>query len=348
MGVSNQQLENPGFKNSYFMDEKILPDLQPLLTSQKEFGVIVKQAVESEPTHAPRVELLFVRFKEATPDENGLAEVVCNQVINYVIPKRKMMEVQKQADANPSDMSIWSKLVSEARRAFIAYKADSSTGEPQSRYSEVGEVIAFCIASHFLKAGQVAAKMALKTNSEMPVFGLDGIHVRVETDGTLTVFCFESKMVGDAKSGGEQYAKSAASFAKDRKHKLNEQRIARDLSNLDILEGAVRESALSYFDPYSEEQGNVRERFVGVIIYDEVAYTEKLAVTDATPIDAHQNNFVANFATLHGQFSQKLTAALKNKGVDVGTCRAFFLAVPSTLKLKELFSKEMSNEHIRQ
>ncbi|HEY1663567.1 MAG TPA: DUF1837 domain-containing protein [Verrucomicrobiae bacterium] len=330
------------------MDDKRLPDLGPLLTPQKEFGVVVKQAVESQTVHAPRVDLLFVRFKEATPDENGLAEVVCNQVINYAIPKNKIIEVQKQAVANPSDVSIWSKIVSEARRAFIAYKPTPSTDKPQSRYSEVGEVIAFCVASHFLNAGQVAAKMALKTNSEMPVYGLDGIHVKVETDGILTVFCLESKMVGNAKSGGEQYAKSAAGFAKDRKHKLNEQRIARDLSNLDILDGAVRESALAYFDPYSEEQGKVRERFVGIIIYDEPGYIDKLTVTDAIPIDTHQKHFVAKFESLHGEFSQNITTALKNQNVEAGTCRAFFLAVPSTARLKELFSKEMSNDHIRQ
>lgn len=337
-----------GHNGLHDMDDKTIPDLRPLLTSQKEFGVIVKQAVESLPTHAPRVDLFFLRFKEATPDENGLAEIVCHQVINYAIPKRKMLEVEKHAAENPSDKGIWSKLVNEARRAFIAYKIDPHTDNPQSRYSEVGEVIAFCLASHFLNAGQVAAKMALKTNSEMPVYGLDGIHVRVEPDGTLTVFCLESKMVGDAKSGGDQYAKSAAGFSKDRKHKLNEQRIARDLSNLDILEGAVRESALAYFDPYSKEQENVRERFVGIIIYDEPCYDDKLAVTDATALDLHQKHFLGKFAPLHGAFSETLAAALKRQAVDAGTCRAFFLAVPSTSKLKTLFSKEMSNEHIRE
>lgn len=329
------------------MDGNKLPDLKPLLTTQENFGVVIKQAVASEPSHTPRVDLLFLRFTEAVPDENGLAEVVCHQVINYAIPKRKMIDIQNQIKANPSDMSILSKLVNEARRAFIAYKADELTGKPQTRYSEVGEVIAFCLASHFLTAGQVAAKMALKTNSEMPVYGLDGIHVRTETDGTLTVFYLESKMVGLAKSGGEQYAESAAGFAKDRKHKLNEQRIARDLSNLDILEGAIKETALKYFNPYSQEREKVRERFVGVIIYDEAAYTDKIKVTDDTLVDAHQNHFVNKFSPQHAQLSADLAAVLAKKGVDAGTCRAFYLAVPSTSKLKELFAKEMSNEHIR-
>jgi hypothetical protein len=323
------------------------PDLKFLMTTQKEFAVMVKQAVESQPTHAPRVDLLFVRFKEATPDENGLAEVVCNQVINYVIPKRKMAEVVGTITADPSDMSVFSKLTSEARRAFIAFKSNTPSGQPQPRYSEVGEVIAFCLASHYLSAGQVAAKMALKTNSEMPIFGLDGIHIRAEADGTLTVFFLESKMVGDPKSGGEQYAQSAALFEGDRRHKLNEQRIARDLSNLDMLEDAVKEAAIEYFNPYSDQQASVRERFVGVIIYSEPAYADKLKVTDATPVDSHQKHFVEKYEQLSTQFAHELAAALTKKGAVLGKCRAFYLAVPSVPRLKELFAKEMSNEHIR-
>lgn len=38
--------------------------------------------------------------------------------------------------------------------------------------------------------------MALKTSSEMPVFGLDGIHATIDSKGTLTVFYLESKMTG--------------------------------------------------------------------------------------------------------------------------------------------------------
>jgi hypothetical protein len=43
-----------------------------------------------------------------------------------------------------------------------------------SRASEVGEVLAYCVTQHYLSAAQVAAKMALKTSSNMPVHGLAG------------------------------------------------------------------------------------------------------------------------------------------------------------------------------
>ena len=112
-----------------------VPNLKPLLTTQKEFAVTVKEAVASEPCHSPRVDLLFLRFKEATPDENGLAEIVCNQVINYAIPKRKMRDVQKAIEADPSDMSIWSKLVGLA--------GDIDKDEPGQKALEIKPHVAF-------------------------------------------------------------------------------------------------------------------------------------------------------------------------------------------------------------
>lgn len=322
------------------------PDFKELLTPQDQFSAVVKQAFVSSEVDAPRTDLLFLRFREEKPDVHGLAEIVCNQVVNYALPKRKRQQAYSKL-ADPADLSMASQLIAEAKRAFISYNASNPSPQSENRYSEIGEVIAFCLASHFLSAGQVAAKMALKTNAQMPVFGLDGIHVRAEPDNTITVFFLESKMVGSAKSGGEQYAASAAGFDQDRKHKLNEQRIARDLSNLDLLEGAMRESALDFFDPYGKKQDSVRERFVGVIIYDEPAYANKMPVTDATPLAAHEQAFVSTYAANHPTVSMELKTALTKAGAEPGRCRAFFLAVPDVSNLKKLFAEAMTGGHIR-
>jgi len=161
----------------------IAPDFSDLLTSQDDFAVCVKCAKKSKDTEAPRVDLLFLRFKEASPDKHGLAELVCHQVVNYALPGRKVKELLSKQQAGTLDLSLQSKLIAEAKRAFIAYDSQAKGPRANLRYAEIGEVIAFCVASHFLSSGQVAAKMALKTNSEMPMFGLDGVHVRAEPDG---------------------------------------------------------------------------------------------------------------------------------------------------------------------
>lgn len=324
-----------------------LPALAALLTAQQDFSVCVKCAKESVPTDAPRADYLFLRFKEATPDEAGLAEIVYHQIVNYAIPRKKIQELVQRAQSNPLDFSLHSKIFEEAKRAFIRYDSKATGPTANSRYAEIGEIIAFCVASHFLTAGQVAAKMALKTNGEMPVFGLDGIHVRGEDDGTITAYFMEAKVVSDAQSGAIQYAASAGGFDNDRNHKLNEQRIARDLSNFDMFEGALREAALNYFDPYGQASENVRERFVGVIVYSEPLFGEKIPVNDATPLKAHEEHFLKRFEVQFADFSAALKRALQKHNAEPGRCRAFFLAVPDTKKLKKLFAKQMANEHIR-
>jgi len=324
------------------------PSFEGLLTKQEAFSNIVKLAQGSDNTDSPRVDLLYLRFKENIPDDEGLAEILVHQVPNYAIPRRKLRELAERAAANPLDLSLHSKLIAEAKRAFIAYKEDKSDpGQNIIRYAEMGEVVAFCVASHFLEAGQVAAKMALKTNSEMPVFGLDGIHIRTEKDNTVTVFFLEAKMVGEAVSGGEQYSASAATFGKDRSHKLNEQRIARDLSNLDVLEDAARGPALEYFDPYGANQGKVRERFVGVIIYTEEGYEDRISPSDATPLDQHEKHFLELLKPQYPVFGEKLKKHLVAKGAEPGKCRAYYLAVPDIAKLKKLFAEAMTGDHIR-
>ena len=319
--------------------------LPKLLIEQPDFQNQVRQAVSSDIQDQMKVDLLYLAFKEDRVSENEFVEILFHQIINYALPISKRKEIY-DASGNALDMSKHMKLFSEARRSFIKFNESKRKPQTDARYSEVGELISFCVASCYLNSPQIAAKMALKTNSEMPVFGLDGIHAKFETDGTLTVYYLESKMTKDSDGGAKQYADSSAKFEDDRKHKLNEYRIVRDLSNLDALEGEERDLASKYFDPYSSENTNVRERFVGIIAYSEPLYQEKLAVSDSDPIDIHEVTFKNNYSEKHDDFKASLIKELENKGATIGKNRIFFLAVPCVMKIKELFAEEVSGEHI--
>ncbi|EAT6758029.1 DUF1837 domain-containing protein, partial [Salmonella enterica] len=243
---------------------------------------IVLLAQECQSTDPVKVNLLCLGFKEDLPKDKELAETLFLELVHYCIPhpviaKRKALSQTEGKD----EARLYSELAREARSLFMKYKLESTLtikkGETQEkfeqrvknanlRYGEVGELISYCIAIHFLKAAQLVSKMALKTSSEMPVFGLDGIHATVDDEGTLTVFYLESKMTREFTSGSEQFSKSVSGFENDRKSRRNEYRILQDLSNLESLEGEERKKAVQYFDPYSSESSNVRERFVGIIV----------------------------------------------------------------------------------
>lgn len=322
-------------------------DLSSLSTSQAGFATLVKEALGPAQSEYPKLHLLHVAFKEDEPDIHSLAEIACDQVINYVIPKRKIKQAADASAKTPFDASIWSALQREARAAFIRYnenslaKSPNASSDSNTRYAEIGEVIAFCLACHYLEAGQVAAKMALKTNSQMPGYGVDGIHARAEDDGTLTVFFLEAKMVNDAKSGMTQYLDSSTKFYSDRRQKANEQRIARDLSNFDILESAAKDAAIDYFNPYNGSSSRVRERFVGVIIYDEELYKNKLPLSDTEPLDIHEKHFVSKYIALHPDLLDSCRTKLTNRDSEHARYRAYYIAVPSTSELKRLFSEAM-------
>ncbi len=215
------------------------------------------------------------------------------------------------------------------------------------RYGEVGELISYWYSNPFFqKAAQlVLRRMALKTSSEMPVFGLDGIHATVDDEGTLTVFYLESKMTREFTSGSEQFSKSVSGFENDRKSRRNEYRILQDLSNLESLEGEERKKAVQYFDPYSSESSNVRERFVGIIVYNEEAYKNKIAIDDESPLSIHLDHFKKSYIGSYKDKVKIITEDLSKAGATPQKCRAYIFALPDVDAFKLDFAKELSGEH---
>ncbi|EOC3070245.1 DUF1837 domain-containing protein [Cronobacter malonaticus] len=323
---------------------------------------IVLKVHECLITDPVKINLLCLDFKEDIPKGAELAELLFFELVHYCIPQPTIKRLkEKAANEGKDDIRFYSELAKQARSLFMKYKSENSIvlkeGETKeqfekrvknanNRYGEPGELISYCIAIHFLKAAQLVSKMALKTSSEMPVFGLDGIHAVVEDDGSLTVFYLESKMTRDYDSGAKQLASSVSGFEKDRKGRLNEYRILRELSNLDMLEGSEREKAIDYFDPYSSSASDVRERFVGVIAYNEEIYNDKLPIDDSQSLDIHVENFKTQYLNTLSEKLDILTTKLTNSGVTSGKCRTYLLALPNVDELKSNFAKELSGEHI--
>lgn len=316
------------------------------------FDNIVIKVHEISIQSTPKLSLLCLSFNEDLPKEKEFISTIFYELINYCIPKPKLLKEQERAKKmGKSTPTLYMELFKEARDSFIAYKNTIANEDNQKnnniRYAEIGELIAYCIAITYLKAAQLVSKMALKTNSEMPVFGLDGIHASIGENGELTVFYLESKMTRKYEDGIEQYSKSVAGFENSSKNKSNEYRIIKDLSNLDALEGDEREKAKNYFDPYSTESSEVRERFVGILTHSDACYQIKIPIDDEKPIDIHFENFKNNYMKSVEEKANKLAKSFMKNEVTASKCRTFMFAVPDIDLLKEYFAKEMTGEHIR-
>lgn len=297
----------------------------------------IKVAVQSSPPSTPATTLMHVRFKENLGDTLALASFLWNQALNYALTRKRRKQLrEKLAKAHDGDISDIGDPVNAARDAFIEFRKDYP-----HRASEVGEVLAYCIAVSQLGATQVAAKMSLKTSANMPVHGLDGIHAKVE-GGALYVYFLESKLSHSANDGVKEYAESVAGFGTNLKQYLLEYSIVRDLGNLDSLTGTERDLALSCFDilenPHFVER---RERSVGVILYNESLYSKLPPVQSGQPIGFHEAQFANHYTAELNHHRGAAMKHLMNGKVDANKCHVYFVATPDVDELRELFYMRM-------
>ncbi|MDP1978336.1 DUF1837 domain-containing protein [Undibacterium sp.] len=289
----------------------------------------------------PPTTLLYVRFNEDMPQVHSLARFLWKQCVNYALSRKRRIEFQKTIqNAAPGDISATTEIVRVVRDVFVDFNK-----KYPSRASEVGEVLAYCVAVHHLQAAQVAAKMSLKTSTNMPIHGLDGIHATFDS-GQLSIYFLESKLSQTANAGVREFAESVAGFSKNEKQYLREYELVGDLGNLDVLEGEVRKLALDHFDVIGKPEIQRRERYVGVICYSEKKHFSNVIPVSDGPTDIHEKHFSGIYGNEGRHHYDATLKHLKDHGANPNKCIVFFVAVPSVDKLREAFYSEMGISEI--
>lgn len=280
----------------------------------------------------PKISLLHVRFREDIPNTSSLADFLSNQAVNYALSRRRRDAYIAELTAGKNgDLSLANQISKAVRNAFIQFRK-----EYPSRASEVGEVLAYCVAVHHLKAAQLVAKMSLKTSTNMPVHGLDGIHAAVK-DGVLNVFFLESKLAGSAASGTADYAESVSGFGSSKKQYLQEYGLVRDLGNLDALSVTDKEYLMEYLDVFGKPNAQRRERSVGVVCYSETKHFANKVPVDDGPLDKHELHFSGLYSKDYDRHHKNVINQLASHGVDPSKCLLFLVAVPDVDELREEF-----------
>lgn len=318
-----------------------VPDISPLIAAlqallnpsmlDEHLVCAVADAVDA-PGEGPRTFLLHVRFNEDLPKIEDLARYLWEQCFYYALPRRRQIAFKNEVAKDPSAML---RAANAARDAFITFNEKNP-----ARASEVAEVLAYCVVQHYLDASQVVAKMGLKTSSNMPVHGLDGVHAKYENEA-LTIYFLEAKLAKSANGGAKDYAESASNFLSNRSQYLREYQIVAELGNLDALEEPERQLALDHFDIMAKPKLQRRERYIGVICYSEKKYGDKLPVTDVGPIDVHEKHFTEMYAARQGHHRTAALKHLKNNGATPRKCMVFYVAVPDVNALRKSFYKVM-------
>ena len=296
--------------------------------------------VLKEVSSVPRLEtprLLFLRMHAEEPEVDALAELLTDLLVDYAIPLKKRQQSNAEGSSSKSKGKTVThlRLYREAKRLLIEYKEAN-----KGRYGELGELLSYAIAVHYLGAAQIGSKMALKTARGMPVHGVDGLHARPNEDGTVTFFVLESKVIPDATDASREMVTSIAEYRADRAKKLNELRLVTDLSNLDALSGEQREAAKSFFNSYEGDGKHLKRRdmHVGSLVFSEEAYQERLQVVHSQPITIYEDHVEALYAAKHDRFKKNLEHQADVKKLDLGNCVVFLIAVPDVNELKRIFA----------
>lgn len=134
----------------------------------------------------------------------ALAHHLYYRIADFCIPRTRLLEARTRDNREGGNAQMMM-LQEEARRLFI----DSDTS------GEGGELLLYFLLEAELNLPQVLCKMPLKTNSKMPIHGVDGVHAGMRENGGLAVYWGESKLYSDVQAAMTECFSSIAPFLLD-------------------------------------------------------------------------------------------------------------------------------------
>lgn len=219
----------------------------------------------SVPDTTARVHCNVIRLDgNGMPRARDLARWLSYHVIDYAIPRQQILDAKKFDDQHNTTRRM-SELRVKAKGLFTRLQ---KTGEG-------GELLLYILAQTQLGVPQLFCKMPLKTNTNVHVHGIDGIHVGVDrTTGRLILYWGEAKLhqtVGSAvvealdsikpfvcREGG-----SGAPYERDLQ-------LMRD--NIDLGDAELEEAILHFLDRDDPKHNDLQFRGICLIGFDHDCY----------------------------------------------------------------------------
>ncbi len=152
---------------------------------------IVSHSVKSKDERV-KLHAHFLAFREGQPTVAEFVEILSFKLVPFCLHRKYINQVQSSWKNLPPG-KIQERAVQLHQQALELFKR---ANKKTNRNGEFGELITYLLIESVLKAPQFVAKMSLKTNSQMPVHGSDGIHLGYdEQTGKLSLYWGESEML---------------------------------------------------------------------------------------------------------------------------------------------------------
>lgn len=277
--------------------------------------------------------LHFPAFRQGAATVYEMIEAVSLHMTSYALPRSEIAEVESKYGKIPATDFRDATTALNANALRLFKNASKLTG----RNGECGELILYLLTEWVLEAPQLIAKMALKTNSEMPVFGPDGIHVKYCTEsGRLYLYWGEAKLYAEVMDAITKAIESITTALDPNKaqHEIDLVKRNIDLSGFGV---AGKAELLKFLDPAEESYNKRYDVITALIGFDFDGYSQ-VGPADG---DAAEIKFAALAVKKLEALAPTVATKLKAAGIEANTVELFFLPLPNVQELRDLFQAKI-------
>ena len=271
----------------------------------------------------------YFAFRTGKPTMEDFVEILTTKLVGFCLPRREIRKAEERWKSLPHAKIIEDAVRLQTRAVDLFKKANRDT----NRNGEFGEVIVYLLIEYVLRAPQLVSKMSLKTNSQMPVHGSDGIHFKLEKPGgELRLLWGEAKCYQSVSDAVKQAAKSVAeNLAHDKM--AHELFLIEQHADLEGFPAELSSAILDFLDPYSETSNLRLDTSVMLIAFDFDAFAK---LEELAP-DGVESAFAEHIENALPDLVKRIDAALDVYAVPSHDLHIFFLPVPSVVKMRERF-----------
>jgi len=277
-----------------------------------------------------------LHFKYIKFDPNGnpkidlFIKILFSYFTHYCFSAQKRSTVGLDEDEKER---IISELKDEARELFRKWKSEDITPGNQPKSGEVGEMILWLLMEVVLKAPQIVAKMDLKTNRKLEVFGSDGIHVNIDKKDILNIYFGEAKLYGDVSKALDSAFESIEKFHID---KMYEHEFNLVTTHYKLLK--------------DEQQKQVYDFITGKVKANEVKINHACLIgydwDEYKKLDTQERrDFINNFTSTYQQETKRLTKLIQTRFGKFSKkefdFEVFFLPFKSVQDLRTAFNEKL-------
>lgn len=210
-------------------------------------------------------------------------------------------------------------LQEEARRLFL----DSDTS------GEGGELLLFFLLEAELRMPQILCKMPLKTNKQMPIHGVDGVHAAQTPNGNLALYWGESKLHGDVQSALTECFKSITPFLLDDGTGAAHRDLVLARNNLDPGDRDLQLQMIRYLTDDAPERNDLEVRGACLVGFTHDSFTSPFGGSPESVLDEVQERI--------DSWASSVRSRVTNRKIEAFEIEFFCVPLPSVQQLRDEF-----------